>query len=199
MVATNKLELEMIRKGRLLVCGIDEVGRGSLAGPLVAASVVLPRKFSLEVDDSKKISKKRRDGLAEKIKQEAVSWGLGWVTNNEIDLFGITESVRLAYFRALEDMQSGFSIAIIDGNYDYLDGYDVSEVLIKADAKVACVAAASIIAKVSRDDFMMSQKDIFDGYDFENNVGYGTKKHIDGLNSRGLCSLHRRSFCAKYL
>jgi len=183
----------------LLVCGIDEVGRGSLAGPLVAASVILPVGFTAELDDSKKLSKKIRADLSQLIKQQATAYGLGWVSNDEIDSFGLTNSVQLAYIRALEEMNAGFSHLIIDGNYDYLSSFGVSETLIAADSKVACVAAASILAKVERDNFMIAQAENHPAYGFENNVGYGTKKHLGALSEKGLSRLHRRSFCRRYL
>lgn len=199
MVATQKLESERYSQGHLLVCGIDEVGRGSLAGPLVAASVILPVGFTAELDDSKKLSKKIRADLSQLIKQQATAYGLGWVSNDEIDSFGLTNSVQLAYIRALEEMNAGFSHLIIDGNYDYLSSFGVSETLIAADSKVACVAAASILAKVERDNFMIAQAENHPAYGFESNVGYGTKKHLGALSEKGLSRLHRRSFCRRYL
>jgi ribonuclease HII len=108
---------------------------------------------------------------------------------------GLTEAVKLAYLRALEDMGSGFSLAVIDGNYNYLDEFGVAQTLVKADQKMSCVAAASIIAKVARDNYMREKSSEYEGYDFENNVGYGTKKHREAVAAHGITPLHRKSFC----
>jgi ribonuclease HII len=197
--ASMRIENSLRKDGYLFVCGIDEVGRGCLAGPLVAASVILPANWRKPLKDSKMLSAKARSELNDYISAKALASGIGWVDNSEIDDIGLTQSVRLAYLRALEDMNTAFSCAIIDGNYNYLDDFEVARTLVKADQKVACVAAASIIAKVARDKYMKEQSVSFEGYDFENNVGYAAPRHILKLKSNGITSLHRRSFCRKYL
>ena len=199
MVATKHFERILNKEGRYLVCGIDEVGRGCLAGPMVAAGVILPANWSVPLDDSKLLTQKKRNELYEIIMQGALAAGVGWVSNQEIDCLGLTSSVRLAYLRALEQMNCEFSVAVIDGNYDYLDDFGISKTIVAADSKIACVAAASIIAKVSRDNYMTQIADKFGGYGFETNVGYGTKKHADAIIRNGLSSLHRKTFCKKYL
>lgn len=199
MKATMRLENSLRRDGKLFVCGIDEVGRGCLAGPLVAAAVILPANWRKTLKDSKLLSAQMREELNEYILEKSLASGIGWVDNIDVDELGLTQSVRLAYMRALEDMNSGFSIAVIDGNYNYLDDFEVAQTLIKADQKVSCVAAASIIAKVARDKYMSKQSEIHPEYDFINNVGYGTKKHREALMNNGLTSLHRKSFCKAFL
>ncbi len=197
--ASTKLENTIRSNGRMLVCGIDEVGRGSLAGPLVAASVILPAGWRKPLRDSKLLNSTSRQILSEFIIKKALASGLGWVSNAEIDTVGLTESVRLAYLRALEAMNSEFSLLIIDGNYDYLSEYGVAQTIVKADQQVSCVAAASIIAKVARDNYMVQQARQYPDYSFGTNVGYGTKTHISSIRQNGLSSLHRQSFCGNYL
>lgn len=199
MKATMRLENSLRRDGKLFVCGIDEVGRGCLAGPLVAAAVILPANWRKPLKDSKLLSAQMREELNEYILEKSLASGIGWVDNIDVDELGLTQSVRLAYMRALEDMNYGFSIAVIDGNYNYLDDFEVAQTLIKADQKVSCVAAASIIAKVARDKYMSKQSELHPEYDFINNVGYGTKKHREALMNNGLTGLHRKSFCKAFL
>lgn len=199
MKASMRKENSLRRSGQLFVCGIDEVGRGSLAGPLVAAAVVLPSGWRKPLKDSKLLSATRREVLSEYIIDKSLGYGIGWVDNTEIDVLGLTEAVRLAYLRSLEELECEFSSVIIDGNYDYLSDFCVSETIVRADQKVSCVAAASIIAKVARDHYMISQSEQYGGYGFNTNVGYGTKKHLECLASKGLTDLHRKSFCRGYL
>jgi ribonuclease HII len=199
MNASLRTENALRKDGYHLICGIDEVGRGSLAGPLVAACVILPSNWRIGLKDSKQLTASKRQELDAKIKTKAMAFGVGLVGNREIDEKGLTESVRLAYERALENMPSGFSIAIIDGNYDYIKDYQCSRVIVKADSKVACVAAASIIAKVWRDEFMKEQSNYFIGYGFESNVGYATKQHLEKIAMDGITPIHRKSFCRRFL
>lgn len=198
MKATMRIENSLRRQGYNLVCGIDEVGRGSLAGPLVAASVILPQSWRKPLKDSKQLTPKNRQELSEFVLAKALACGIGWVSNQEIDQIGLTNSLQLAYLRALEAMDFEFSIIVIDGNVDYLKDYEVSQAIVSADQKVACVAAASIIAKVARDEFMREQAKIYQSYGFENNVGYGTSAHLEAIKKQGISSLHRNSFCRKY-
>ena len=193
--ASMRLENSLRRSGHLFVCGIDEVGRGCLAGPLVAGAVILPANWKKPLKDSKLLTKTARIELNEYVLQNSLASGIGWVENTEIDELGLTEAVRLSYLRAIEDMNAGFSLAVIDGNYNYLDEFDIAQTLVKADQKVSCVAAASIIAKVARDNYMREKSNEFQEYDFINNVGYGTKKHREAVAAQGITPLHRKSFC----
>ena len=166
-----------------LIVGIDEVGRGSWAGPLVAAAVLLNSPIE-GLTDSKLISAIKRSKLSDEILQTAGGYGIGWVTADEIDILGLTKSVSLAMQRAI----------IIDGNYNFLKEYENVETLIKADLLIPSVSAASIIAKVARDNFMADKSLVYPGYGFEKNVGYGTKQHLEALNKLGLTDIHRKSF-----
>ena len=199
MKATMRIENSLRRQGYNLVCGIDEVGRGSLAGPLVAASVILPSTWRKPLKDSKQLAHKARQELSDYIIDNSLAFGIGWVSNQEIDQIGLTESLRLAYLRALEAMDFDFSIIVLDGNVNYLKDFEVSQTLVAADQKVACVAAASIIAKVARDKFMHEQAEVHFGYGFESNVGYGTSAHLEAIKKQGISNLHRNSFCRRYV
>jgi ribonuclease HII len=197
--ATMRIENTLRSQGYNLVCGIDEVGRGSLAGPLVAASVILPQNWRKPLKDSKQLSPKTRQELSKYVVDKALAYGIGWVSNQEIDQVGLANSLQLAYLRALEAMDFEFSIIVLDGNVDYLKEYEISQTIVSADQKVACVAAASIIAKVARDEFMRKQANIYHYYGFENNVGYGTSSHLEAIKNQGISRLHRNSFCRKYI
>ncbi len=176
-----------------LIVGIDEVGRGSWAGPLVAAAVILNDQIE-GLTDSKLLSANKRSKLSNDILITAKSYGIGWVSSQEIDLLGLTKSVSLAMKRAVEMINIEYQKIIIDGNYNFLEDFDNVETLIKADLLIPSVSAASIIAKVARDQFMEEQSVLYPDYGFEKNVGYGTKQHLEALNKYGLTDLHRRSF-----
>jgi len=176
-----------------LIVGIDEVGRGSWAGPLVAAAVLLNSPIE-GLTDSKLISAKKRSKLSDEILQTAGGYGIGWVTADEIDILGLTKSVSLAMQRAIEKISVEYEKIIIDGNYNFLKKYENVETLIKADLLIPSVSAASIIAKVARDNFMADKSLVYPGYGFEKNVGYGTKQHLEAINKLGLTDLHRKSF-----
>ena len=186
----------------MAVLGIDEVGRGPLAGPLVVGAVILPqdeRTWFSELKDSKKLSIKKRETLNELILAESTT-GLGWVAAEELDKLGITESLRLATRRAVKQIQSlhtPFSQIIIDGNLNFLANTPLEKytsTLIKADAKIREVSAASIIAKVARDHYMIELAAKYPDYDFDKHVGYGTKTHIEAIYKHGLTPEHRKSF-----
>lgn len=182
-----------------MVAGIDEVGRGSIAGPLVAGVVVLPAYHSLELYDSKSISRKKRNYLNTKIIDTALAYATGWVTNEEIDEYGLAWSLQEAYIRALTQIPIGINKIILDGNVNYLSEFGICETMIGADKSIDCVSAASIVAKVSRDNYMIAQSTKYPHYSYETNVGYGTVSHLKAINELGLCKLHRKSFCTKYL
>lgn len=189
-------------KGFRFVAGVDEAGRGPLAGPVVAACAVLPDDFDvLGVDDSKKVSEKRREVLYDKIRERAVCYGIGEVDNRVIDRINILEATRLAMRRAIEEADrrlGGRRGAAID--FVIFDAMHIDQVkkeqlsLIRADSRVLCVAAASIIAKVYRDRLMRGYDRIYPGYGFAANKGYGTPAHYEGLEALGPCPIHRSSF-----
>lgn len=179
--------------------GIDEVGRGCWAGPLVAGAVILPARLDAKdmpvvLRDSKKLSKKQREAADHWIRENALALGLGWVTPIEIDTIGITESVRLAMHRALEQITTAYDEIIIDGNINYFAGNMKARAVIKADDIVPAASAASIVAKVARDAYMSTLSEAYDGYGFSSHVGYGTAAHIAALKKLGVSDLHRRSY-----
>lgn len=176
-----------------MLVGIDEVGRGCWAGPLVAAAVMLPQTSQLKLKDSKQLTKQQREKLNAAIRIEALSIGVGWVSAQEIDEFGLTQAVRMAMKHALESITAPYERVVIDGNFNFLSDDPKSEVLIGADAKVPAVSAASIIAKVARDQFMTAAAQKYGNYGFEKHVGYGTALHMEQLRLHGVCELHRRS------
>jgi len=176
-----------------MIVGIDEVGRGCLAGPLVAGAVVL-RKPIAGLRDSKKLTRLQRERLVLKIEAQALGIGLGWVPPRELDAVGLTQAVRLAMERAVAAITTPYERIIIDGNFNFLAGHPQSETLIKADDLVPEVSAASIIAKVARDRFMYEAANQYPVYGFESHVGYATGRHLSALRQHGICELHRRSF-----
>jgi len=177
----------------MVTLGIDEVGRGCWAGPLVAGAVILKRPIK-GLKDSKLLSKLQRDKLVAEIQIQAIATGLGWVTATEIDSLGLTEAVRLAMLRAIDQIKCDYNEIIIDGNHNYFTGNPKARALIGADNLVPAVSAASVIAKVARDKFMCEQSIEFPEYFFEKHVGYGTKLHQEALKLHGICTLHRQSF-----
>ena len=177
----------------MVTLGIDEVGRGCWAGPLVVGAVVLAQPIE-GLKDSKKLSKKRREELSAIVLDRAAATGLGWVTAEEIDSSGLTRSTGLAAERALAQINIDFDEIIIDGNTNFLPKDPRVKTIIKADDSVAAVSAASIIAKVARDAYMVQAALLYPDYGFEEHVGYGTARHIVALQKHGTCQLHRRSY-----
>lgn len=184
----------------MIIVGIDEVGRGCWAGPLVAAAVQLdPKRPISGLNDSKKLSKARRQLLAQQIEQTAVAIGIGWAWPEDIDISGITSSVKSAMMQAIQQIDvnpaSSYDHIIIDGNYNYLPEYDRVTTLIRADGSIPAVSAASIIAKVARDTYMSEvAAKLYPAYGFERHVGYGTAQHIAMLQLHGATKLHRMSY-----
>ena len=187
----------------MALIGIDEVGRGPLAGPLVIGAVILPDgqpEWVEELRDSKKLSAKKRARLSEVIWREAPAVGLGWVSPVEIDELGMSDALRLATRRAVEEVQSRkvpFSQVVIDGKVNFLAGTRLeryTSTAVKADDLVKEVSAASIVAKVARDNYMLGVGEKFPGYGFEKNMGYGTAAHMAAIREKGVCPEHRRSF-----
>lgn len=181
------------------ICGIDEVGRGPFAGPVVAAAVILPKDHPiLYLNDSKKLSEKKREQLYDVIMEEAVATGIGMVSPEIIDEINILQATYEAMRIAIEDLNVCPDILLNDAVT--IPGVDMKQVpIIKGDAKSVSIAAASIIAKVTRDRLMVQYEEEFPGYDFASNKGYGTKAHIEGLKKFGPCPIHRMSFIQKYI
>ncbi len=181
------------------ICGIDEVGRGPFAGPVVACAVILPKDCSiLYVNDSKKLSEKKREELYDIIMEKAVAVGIGIRDNERIDEINILE----ATYEAMQDAVKNLSVKpdILLNDAVTIPKIDIKQVpIIKGDAKSISIASASIIAKVTRDRMMYEYDKIFPGYDFASNKGYGTAKHIEGLKTLGPTPIHRRSFIHNYI
>ncbi len=183
----------------MVYVGIDEVGRGCWAGPLVAGAVILPPEFCLAdcpvvLRDSKKMSKKQRAVTASYIEVNALAVGLGWVTPAEVDAVGLTAAVRLAMERAYAVITLECDEIIIDGAINYFATNPKARALIKADDSVPAVSAASIVAKVARDAYMASLGAEYAGYGFETHVGYGTAVHSAALKTLGVSNIHRLSY-----
>ena len=188
-----------LNSGFEIVCGIDEAGRGPLAGPVYAAAVILPKGHIVEgVNDSKKISEKKRALLFDKIIDECVCYSIGTASEKEIDDINILQATFLAMRRAVDGLSVKPDIALIDGNKR--PGLDIAEQeIIKGDAKSANIAAASIIAKVSRDRYMLEMAKKYPQYQFEKHKGYGTKLHYEMIEKYGISPIHRKTFLKKVL
>ena len=182
----------LIQLGMITV-GIDEVGRGCWAGPVVAGAVIL-REPIPRLKDSKKLSKKQRENLSKQINSKALAIGLGWIAASEIDEVGITEAVRRAMQQALVQIQIDYDEVIIDGDLNFLVDIPKTRALIKADDTIPSVSAASIVAKVARDNYMADIEKDYPDYGFGQHVGYGTALHLEKLKLHGVSDLHRRSF-----
>ena len=179
------------------VCGVDEAGRGPLAGPVCAAAVILPRGCVIEgLNDSKQLSEKRREALYDEIVSRAERYGIAFATVEEIERLNILGATYLAMNRAIEALGAGIDLALIDGNRSEGIAYPCRTV-IKGDAKCASIAAASVLAKVTRDRYMLALADRYPGYGFEKHKGYGTKLHYAALRELGPCAEHRAKFLRK--
>ena len=178
----------------MIIAGVDEVGRGPLAGPVVTAAVILPEQFDLpNLTDSKKLTAKKRDVLALAIKQQAVAWSVGEASVEEIDQLNILQATMLAMQRAVAGLTIKPDEVLVDGNR--APHFAVpARPIVGGDGLEPCISAASIIAKVSRDQLMSAYADTFPGYGFERNSGYPTQQHRDALLSQGVTPIHRRSF-----
>ncbi len=182
-------------KGYKLIAGVDEVGRGPLAGPVCAAAVILPENMTIDgVDDSKKLTEKKREALYDIIIEKALCYAVAFVEPEIIDEINIRQATHLAMQRAVDGLDIKPDFLLVDGNDRIaFDGVD-SEYIVKGDAKFQCIAAASIVAKVTRDRYMKEMDSVYKGYDFVGNKGYGTKAHMLGIREIGLCPIHRKSF-----
>jgi len=190
----GRLENELRENGKELIAGVDEAGRGPLAGPVVAAAVILPAEAEIPgIDDSKKLSPKRREELFERITAEAAAWGIGMVDNVEIDNSNILDAAMKAMRTAVKNMKVRPDIALIDGNRS--PGLACEELLLTdGDSRSRIIAAASILAKVTRDRIMTELDGVYPGYGFAGHKGYGARKHIEAIRELGPCDIHRISF-----
>lgn len=189
----KKYEKEARLQGFQMIAGIDEVGRGPLAGPVVAAAVILPENFSVVgVNDSKQLSGAKRDELFATIMDTAVAVGIGVQSHEVIDKVNIYEATKLAMREAIDNLDVPPDFCLIDAMPLKYCKNELS--LIKGDSKSISIAAASIVAKVTRDRMMLAYDKSFPGYGFSQNMGYGTKKHLKGLESKGVCPIHRLTF-----
>ena len=193
-------ERRLWSSGRSHIAGVDEVGRGPLAGPVVAAAVILPRDFDvLGIDDSKKLSPKKREELFEVIKEKALAWAVGWVGPERIDEINILEATKEAMTQAVQGLSLQPDHVLIDGNFTVRALSLPQTAIVKGDANSTSIAAASILAKVTRDRYMEEMDAVYPGYAFASNKGYGTKAHYDGLKAQGPTPIHRKTFISDYL
>ena len=194
-----RYEKEAAQKGYSAVCGIDEAGRGPLAGPVFAAAVILPAEVEIPgLNDSKKLTAKKREALFPLIQEKAVSWSVAFATESEIDEINILQATYLAMRRACEGLSIPADYALVDGNR--MPPLSVpGETIIKGDGLSASIAAASVLAKVSRDRLMLELDSLYPEYQFAKHKGYGTALHVELLRKYGPCPIHRRSFLTKIL
>lgn len=192
-----EIERSCKERGYQLICGADETGAGPLAGPVYAGAVILPEGLILEgLNDSKKVTPKRRDRLFEEIQEKAIAWAVASVDEKEIDAINILNARMKAMEMAIQALKPAPDYALIDGNRD--KGITIAhETVVKGDGRSANIAAASILAKVSRDRYMEEMAKLYPEYEFERHKGYGTKLHFELLMKYGPCPIHRRSFLKK--
>lgn len=191
----KQIEQKLYEEGEKLICGIDEAGRGPLAGPVVVAAVIMPKESMIEgVNDSKKVSEKKREILYEQIVKEAISYSVGIIDQKEIDEINILNATKKGLTLAIKELKVRPDRILVDA----LTKIDTCHIpytsIIKGDAKSYSIAAASIIAKVTRDRIMREWDEVYPQYGFQKHKGYGTKKHIEAIEEYGLCPLHRLSF-----
>ena len=181
------------KEGASFIAGVDEVGRGPLAGPVVAAAVILPKNIEdLGFDDSKKLSASKREEIYRLIQEKAIAIGIGIVDADIIDQVNIYQASRLAMQQAVSELKIQPDYLLIDAMKIDVNTPQIG--IIKGDTKSISIAAASIVAKQVRDQMMQEFDELYPGYDFSNNAGYGTPKHLEGLKSKGICPIHRKTF-----
>lgn len=195
----KQIEKEFYQKGFQKICGIDEAGRGPLAGPVVVAGVIMPQDSMIEgVNDSKKIVEKKREKLYDQIIEEATSYSVAIIGQDTIDEINILQATKQGVTKVVEELQVTPDLILVDA----LTQIDTKKIpydsIIKGDAKCYNIAAASIIAKVTRDRIMRQWDEIYPQYGFAQHKGYGTAKHIENIREYGLCSIHRRSFTKNF-
>ena len=193
-------ELNANKNGYKFVCGVDEAGRGPLAGPVCAAAVILPENCVIEgLDDSKKLTEKKREALFDIIIEKSVSYCIAYGSLEEIEEYNILNATYLAMNRAIQGLQSPADYALIDGNRVPTNIKVPCETIVKGDAKSMSIAAASILAKVSRDRLLLDYDKEYPEYQFAKHKGYGTKLHTDLIKKYGPCPIHRLSFLKNIL
>ena len=193
-----KIEQTHFDRGIKIICGVDEAGRGPLAGPVCAAAVILPANVEIPgLNDSKKLSDKKRRELYPIIKNQAIAYGIAFADHNEIDQINILQATYLAMERAINQLSVKPELALIDGNRAKDFGVPV-ETVIHGDSLSASIAAASVLAKVTRDDYMLKMAEEYPGYAFEIHKGYGTKAHYAALTEKGPSPIHRMTFLKKF-
>lgn len=186
-------------EGYRLVCGVDEAGRGPLAGPVCAAAVILPHDLEIEgLNDSKKLTDKRRRALYDIITEQSLAYGIAFASEQEIDEINILQATFLAMRRAVERLQLRPDLALVDGNREPDFGAIPVKTIVRGDSLSANIAAASILAKVTRDRFMEEQDALYPQYGFALHKGYGTQAHYAALREYGTCPIHRRTFLKKF-
>lgn len=200
LIKLKKIDKEFFDMGMNYVCGIDEAGRGPLAGPVVVASVIMPKDSMIEwVNDSKKVTEKRREILYDKILEESISYGIGIIDQEEIDEINILQATKKGLTEAVLSMKVKPDVILVDA----LTGIDTLGIpyksIIKGDANSYSIAAASIIAKVTRDRIMREWDKVYPEYGFAGHKGYGTAKHIQAIKEYGLCPIHRKSFTKNFI
>jgi len=200
LIKLKQTDKEFFDMGMNYVCGIDEAGRGPLAGPVVVASVIMPKDSMLEwVNDSKKVTEKRREILYEKILEEAISYGIAVIDQEEIDDINILQATKKGLTQAITSMKVKPDVILVDA----LTGIDTLGIpyksIIKGDANSYSIAAASILAKVTRDRIMREWDKVYPEYGFEGHKGYGTAKHIQAIRENGLCPIHRKTFTKNFV
>ncbi len=195
----HKFENLAREQGYKVICGVDEAGRGPLAGPVCAAAVILPRDFIIDgLNDSKKLTEKKRDMLFDVIKTNAIAYSIAFADEKEIDEINILNATFLAMQRAVEGLSIKPDFVLVDGNRDPKLGIPTKTV-VKGDALSQSIAAASVLAKVTRDRFMLEISEKYPQYQFSKHKGYGTKLHYEMLEKYGISDIHRKSFLKKLL
>lgn len=192
-----EIENRIYDEGYETLCGVDEAGRGPLAGPVCAAAVMLPRGLEIPgLDDSKRLTERKREALYDRIVEQALSFGVAFATVEEIETWNILGATYLAMNRAIEALEPPPALALIDGNRS-AGIVTPNRCIVKGDALCADIAAASILAKVTRDRYMLDMAERYPDYGFERHKGYGTLAHYAALRAHGPCPLHRQSFLKK--
>lgn len=190
-----ELESALINSGKTYICGVDEAGRGPLAGPVCAAAVILPIDCEIEgLNDSKKLSEKKREALYDIIIEKAIAYNIAFGTLEEIEEYNILEATYIAMNRAINGLKIKPDHALIDGNRVPKGIKVPCDTVIKGDAKSFSIAAASILAKVTRDRLLLEYDEQYPQYNFKKHKGYGTKEHYEAINKYGVCEIHRLSF-----
>lgn len=195
----KEIEEKLHEEGNQYICGIDEAGRGPLAGPVVVAAVIMPKNSMIEgVNDSKKVSEKKREKLYEEITTTAIAWGVGIIDQKEIDDINILQATKKALTTSLQNLATKPNLILVDALKDINTLGIPYQSIIKGDAKCYSIAAASIIAKVTRDRIMRQWDEIYPQYGFDKHKGYGTAVHIAAIKEYGICPLHRKTFVKNF-